>query len=152
MISPVKVWRNQKYVARMIGKSGVIASWTIIRVPPADFGYQAPYPVVLVTLYDGDSITVQMVCKRSGNDRSTGHDGCQADDNHGPMTIPHGIKVKPYDYRICSVNSLDGRACGRVWQAGAFSAINLRVSVIIESGSKGIEIVSTEPPTTRDTP
>ncbi len=45
----------------MIGKSGVIISWTMIRVPPADYGYQAPYPVALVTLDDGDSITAQMV-------------------------------------------------------------------------------------------
>jgi uncharacterized OB-fold protein len=51
MISPVKIWRNQKYVKGMIGKTGIIMSWTLIRVPPADFGYQAPYPVVIVRLH-----------------------------------------------------------------------------------------------------
>ncbi len=82
----------------MIGKSGVIISWTMIRVPPADYGYQAPYPVVLVTLDDGDSITAQMVdyaidqvvigqrvmtvVRRTIQSRT--------DD-----VIPYGIKVKP---------------------------------------------------------
>ena len=61
MISPVKVWRNQKYVARMIGKSGVIVSWTIIRVPPANFGYQAPYAVAIIRLDSGESICAQVV-------------------------------------------------------------------------------------------
>jgi uncharacterized OB-fold protein len=61
MISPVKVWRNQKYVARTIGKTGAIVSWTIIRVPPANFSYQAPYPVALVRLDEGGSIVAQLV-------------------------------------------------------------------------------------------
>lgn len=61
MISPVKVWRNQKYVARMIGKTGTIVSFTVIRVPPADFGYQAPYAVAIVALTTGESICVQVV-------------------------------------------------------------------------------------------
>jgi uncharacterized OB-fold protein len=61
MISPVKVWRNQKYVARMIGKTGEIVTWTTIRVPPANFGYQAPYAVAIVKLESGDSLCVQVV-------------------------------------------------------------------------------------------
>jgi uncharacterized OB-fold protein len=61
MISPVKVWRNQKYVARMLGKTGSIISWTVIRVPPANFGFQAPYAVAIVKLQDGTSLCAQVV-------------------------------------------------------------------------------------------
>ena len=61
MISPVKVWRNQKFVARMIGKTGSIVGWTIIRVPPANFGYQAPYAVAIVMLDIGESLCAQVV-------------------------------------------------------------------------------------------
>ncbi len=60
-ISPVKVWRNQKYVARHIGIVGTIVSWTIVRVPPGGFSDQAPYPVVLVALDDGQHIMAQFV-------------------------------------------------------------------------------------------
>jgi uncharacterized OB-fold protein len=98
MISPVKVWRNQKYVARMIGKTGTIRSWTMIRVPPADFGYQAPYPVVLVLLDTGESIAAQMVDYTENHlvigqkvvtvVRKTAQS--QTDD-----VIPYGVKVKP---------------------------------------------------------
>lgn len=45
----------------MIGKSGVIVSWSIIRVPPADFGFQAPYAIAIVRLDDGQSICAQVV-------------------------------------------------------------------------------------------
>ena len=98
MISPVKVWRNQKYVARMIGKTGRIVSWTVIRMPPANFGYQAPYPVVIVKLETGDLITAQMV------DYTEKHlvigqkvitvvrRTVQSDVDD---VIPYGIKVKP---------------------------------------------------------
>jgi uncharacterized OB-fold protein len=98
MISPVKVWRNQKYVARMLGKTGVIRSWTIIRLPPADFGYQAPYPVVIVSLDNGESIVAQMVDYNT-QDLQIGRQvitvvrrtvQVKTDD-----VVPYGIKVKP---------------------------------------------------------
>jgi uncharacterized OB-fold protein len=98
MISPVKVWRNQKYVARMLGKTGVIRSWTIIRLPPADFGYQAPYPVVIVSLEDGESIVAQLV-DYDKNAIAIGQRvitvvrrtvQVSSDD-----VVPYGIKVKP---------------------------------------------------------
>jgi uncharacterized OB-fold protein len=100
MISPVKVWRNQKYVARMLGKTGVIRSWTIIRLPPADFGYQAPYPVVIVSLDSGESIVAQLV-DYDMNDLRMGRRvvtvvrrtvQVKTDD-----VVPYGIKVKPVD-------------------------------------------------------
>lgn len=61
MHSPVKIWRNQKQVADLAGKTGMIISWTVIRVPPGDFTDQAPYPVALVELESGGRITCQLV-------------------------------------------------------------------------------------------
>ena len=100
MISQVKVWRNQKYVARTIGKTGKIVSWTTIRVPPADFGYQAPYPVAVIRLDTGEFITAQVV----------DYDERQLRISQRVITvvrrtiqsatddvIPYGIKVKPME-------------------------------------------------------
>lgn len=61
MISPVKIWRNQKKTATLLGKVGKIVSWTFIRVPPSGFENQAPYPVALVKLSDGKRIIAQVV-------------------------------------------------------------------------------------------
>lgn len=61
MLSPVKIWRNQKKIASLIGKKGSIVSWTFIRVPPANFSNLAPYPVVLIALDDGNSMMAQLV-------------------------------------------------------------------------------------------
>lgn len=100
MISPVKVWRNQKFVARMIGKTGSIISWTIIRMPPADFGYQAPYPVVLVKLDEGESIAAQMV-DYSEKDLAVGQKVVtvvrRTIQSATDDVIPYGIKVKPIE-------------------------------------------------------
>ncbi|HCS79184.1 TPA: hypothetical protein DIV55_05605 [Patescibacteria group bacterium] len=52
MNSPVKIWRNQKKIKELLGKEGVIISWTQVRVPLAGFEEQAPYYVVLVRLAD----------------------------------------------------------------------------------------------------
>jgi len=61
MNSPVKIWRNQKHIAKLLGKEGKIVSWTIVRVPPTGFSSLAPYPVVVVELVDGGRITAQLV-------------------------------------------------------------------------------------------
>jgi hypothetical protein len=98
MTSPVKVWRNQKKITKMLGKSGRIVSWTIVRVPPGNFSYQAPYPVAIVRLTNGRNIIAQVV-------------DCEIDEikfqqkvvtivrrTARPETsevIPYGIKVKP---------------------------------------------------------
>jgi uncharacterized protein len=98
MLSPVKVWRNQKYVARMIGKTGVVVSWTMIRVPPANFSYQAPYPVVLVELDEGVRIPAQLVdfapehLKPGQKVITVVRKTIQSDTD---AVIPYGIKVKP---------------------------------------------------------
>ena len=82
----------------MIGKTGTLSSFTVIRQPPADFGYQAPYPVAIIRLDNGESVTAQMVDYASG-DLVIGRRvitvvrriiQSQTDD-----VIPYGIKVKP---------------------------------------------------------
>ena len=98
MQSPVKIWRNQKNTASLVGKTGMIVSWTIVRVPPGDFTDQAPYPVVLVEFEGGKRMTCQLV----------DHDIDQVKFGQKVVTIirrvthpdadgiiPYGIKVKP---------------------------------------------------------
>lgn len=108
--SPVKIWRNQKYIASMLGREGIIVSWTVIRVPPAGFSNLAPYPVVIVDLVGGPPageaggrIMAQLV------DLPAGEAGWSADlvgmkvriivrrisDPSADGIIPYGIKVKP---------------------------------------------------------
>lgn len=97
MLSPVKIWRNQKHIASRLGKVGTIVSWSLIRVPPEGFSEQAPYPIAIVKLTDGDQICAQVVDwdkpLKTGQRVQTvlrrtidaSHDG----------VIPYGIKVKP---------------------------------------------------------
>jgi len=61
MVSPVKLWRNQKNVQKRIGQTGKVVSWTIIRVPPSGFADQAPYIVAIVKLDDGKLVVSQVV-------------------------------------------------------------------------------------------
>ncbi len=61
MISPVKIWRNQKRIRQLLGLEGKIVSFTKIFVPPAGFEAQAPYIVALVKLDNGRNFTAQMV-------------------------------------------------------------------------------------------
>lgn len=61
MYSPVKLWRNQKQIKTLLGRVGVIISWTIIRVPPEGYSSQAPYPVVVVEFENKKRISIQMV-------------------------------------------------------------------------------------------
>ncbi len=98
MISPVKVWRNQKKIAALVGKTGKIVSWTVVRVPPTGFSEQAPYPVVLVELVAGDRIMAQLVDWQE-KDLTLGRQVVAVvrrvaqPNNEG--IIPYGIKVKP---------------------------------------------------------
>lgn len=59
--SPVKLWRRQKNVTSLIGTKGKILQWTIIRVPGKSFTSQAPYPVVIVKMQDGEKMIGQLV-------------------------------------------------------------------------------------------
>lgn len=61
MNSPVKIWRNQKHIARQLGREGKLVSWTVVRVPPTGFSSLAPYPVVIVEFSKGERITSQLV-------------------------------------------------------------------------------------------
>ena len=103
MHSPVKLWRNQKKTASLVGKTGKIVSWTVVRLPPAGFSDQAPYPVVVVELESGRRITAQLVdpSKRSGQDGTEDLMGLKVITVVRrvvqPTTegvIPYGIKVK----------------------------------------------------------
>jgi hypothetical protein len=98
MNSPVKIWRNQKYIASLLGQEGTIVSWTIVRVPPTGFSSLAPYPVVIVELADKKRITAQLV-DWSEKDLIFGkHVKVVIRRVCDPPTegiIPYGIKVKP---------------------------------------------------------
>lgn len=59
--SPVKQWRRQKSITSLIGKSGIILNWTIIRVPIKAFAKEAPYPVVIVEMEDKRRMIGQLV-------------------------------------------------------------------------------------------
>ena len=59
--TPVKLWRRRKDASTLIGKKGKILYWTIIRVPSRSFTDQAPYPVVIVKMDNGDKAIGQLV-------------------------------------------------------------------------------------------
>ena len=59
--SPVKLWRRNKNASSLIGKKGKIINWTIIRVPAKSFVDQAPYPVVIVKMQNGENMIGQLV-------------------------------------------------------------------------------------------
>lgn len=61
MISPVKIWRRQKTIRDLLGKTGIIISWTKIFTPPPQFKHIAPYTVVYVKLENGQNICAQLV-------------------------------------------------------------------------------------------
>jgi uncharacterized protein len=61
VISPVKIWRRQKEVRELLGKTGIVLSWTYIYVPPMDFKKTAPYAVVLVEFANGRRAFGQLV-------------------------------------------------------------------------------------------
>lgn len=107
MLSPVKIWRNQKKIAGLVGKTGRIISWTIVRVPPNGFADQAPYPVVLVELDSGGRIMAQMVDSSTSSGQVGSVDyGLKVGQKVITVirrvtqpslegVIPYGIKVKP---------------------------------------------------------
>lgn len=67
MLSPVKIWRNQKKLASLISKTGRIVSWTVVRVPPCEYSDQAPYPVAVIELENKKRITAQLVDWTNGD-------------------------------------------------------------------------------------
>jgi len=61
MISPVKIWRRQKEIRKLLGKKGRVLTWTKIFVAGPNFKKYAPYPVVLVQLENGQKVFGQLV-------------------------------------------------------------------------------------------
>jgi uncharacterized OB-fold protein len=97
-ISPVKVWRHQKEIAYLLGREGKIISWTLVRVPPAGYEQEAPYPVVLVELEIGKRLVGQLVDWQNkdlkiGKRVKTVYRRTRQPDPEG--VIPYGIKFKP---------------------------------------------------------
>ena len=98
MISPVKIWRNQKKIQKILGSVGEIISFTQVFVPPLGFEAQAPFIVVIVKLKNGNKYTAQLVDWEEKQlitgqkvkavlrkTRDPGEEG----------VIPYGIKFKP---------------------------------------------------------
>jgi len=98
MISPIKIWRRQKEIRKVLGLKGKILTWTKIFTPGSDFKKYAPYPVVLVELeskekvygqlVDGDDIDLKIgaeVISVLRKVRAASDDG----------VIAYGIKFKP---------------------------------------------------------
>lgn len=52
-ITSVKIWRRKASDAALIGKKGVIESYTVIRVAPLGFAKYTPYVVALIKLPTG---------------------------------------------------------------------------------------------------
>lgn len=98
MNSPVKIWRNQKHIAAMLGREGKIISWTIVRVPPSGFSSLAPYPVVIVKLRDNKRMSAQLVDFTDRDLKFGTRVRAVLRRISEPSTegvIPYGIKVRP---------------------------------------------------------
>jgi len=98
MISPVKIWRHQKKVNQLLGKTGKIVSFTLIRVAPVEFKQQVPYPVVVVRIEDGRGVVGQLVDwekknLKLGQKVKTVYRKIREPESEG--IIPYGIKFKP---------------------------------------------------------
>lgn len=61
MISPVKIWRRQKQIRKMLGQKGRVLTWTKVFVAGPSFKRYAPYPVVLVEFEAGRRAFGQLV-------------------------------------------------------------------------------------------
>lgn len=98
LLSPVKIWRNQKKVQKLLGIEGEVLSWTQVYVPPSGFTHQAPYVVAVISLRTGRNITAQLVQWEDRHlkigqkvitilrkTKDAGEEGI----------IPYGVKVKP---------------------------------------------------------
>lgn len=98
MISPVKIWRRQKEIRRLIGKKGRIITWTKIYTPGSDFKKYAPYPVVLVGLENNEKVYGQLVDYEKEDLKTGSHvisilRKVRASSEDG--VIAYGVKFKP---------------------------------------------------------
>lgn len=96
--SPVKVWRHQKKFNSLLGKEGKILFWTLIKVPPAGYEQEAPYPVVLVE-FQGEKRMIGQLVDWKKRDLLIGkkvkivYRRIRKPDLEG--VIPYGIKFRP---------------------------------------------------------
>ena len=100
MISPVKIWRNQKKIQKLLEQEGEIVTYTTVFVPPAGFESQAPYVVVVVKLDQKKKITAQLVDweeKQLHIGQKVRTILRRTTDPGEEGVIPYGIKVKPID-------------------------------------------------------
>ncbi len=59
--SPVKMWRRQKDISALVGKTGNILLATNVRIPPSGFAEMAPYAVGIIKLDNGEKMIGQIV-------------------------------------------------------------------------------------------
>jgi uncharacterized protein len=98
MLSPVKIWRNQKHTTRLLGMTGKIVTWSFIRVPPEGFSDQAPYPLAIVEFSTKERITAQVVdweMKQIHIGQKVQTVIRRTIETTTDGVIPYGIKVKP---------------------------------------------------------
>lgn len=98
MQSPIKIWRNQKKIVKLLGLTGEIISYTKIHVPPLGFESQAPYIVAIARLENGKNYTAQLVeCdeKKLSLGLKIISILRKTKDPGGEGIIPYGIKFKP---------------------------------------------------------
>jgi len=67
MESSIKIWRRQRTVKKLLGRKGTILSWTMIYVAGHKYSSQAPYPVLLVELENGERVYGQLVDYREAD-------------------------------------------------------------------------------------
>lgn len=99
MISPVKIWRRQKEIRKLISKSGRIVAWTKIYTPGSDFKKYAPYPVVLVELFGNKEKIYGQLVDYEKEDLKTGSQVISVLRKVRSSTvdgvIAYGVKFKP---------------------------------------------------------
>jgi uncharacterized OB-fold protein len=98
MLSPVKIWRNQKKIRKLLGIRGTLISFTKIFVPPEGFLSQSPYVVAIVKLETGSNYTAQLVDFEEKH-LKTGQKVKiilrRTREVEEESVIPYGIKFKP---------------------------------------------------------
>lgn len=60
MSSPIKAWREQKKINKLLTQKGKIISLTKVRVPPVGFSSDAPYHLAIIELNNGKKVIGQI--------------------------------------------------------------------------------------------
>ena len=98
MISPIKIWRRQKEIRKILGKKGKVLVWTKIFTPGTDFKKYAPYPVIMVELENNEKVYGQLVDFRD-EDLKTGREVVsvlrKVREPSIDGVIAYGVKFKP---------------------------------------------------------